>query len=385
MSRKDKALVRRIYFTEFFGEAFAVYALIPLFFEQYGSVTVVQVGLLLAVWQIATVIFELPTGLVADTYGRRVSMQWGKFSNLIGLVVWLLFPSFSGLLAGVLVMAFGNALLSGSLEAYTYDELNNKKAYNKIRQQTVAVHLAAFSFAGFVAYLLNVNYELLVIASIVSASIGFLSSFLLPADSSRHHDRISVTELVNDTKQEVSQHTAVLRLFLSAATATALLVFFIEQITLFYADTGVSNRTVALLMAIGNIVTFVLLWTLHVYEAWSRRYAQVLLAGLFLLLGVVFALGNVWLQIAFMFLSVRVVRIVYLHAGNDLQHAINSKSRATVGSFASFCGKLLASVGILAVGLLSASSSDSRLPIYIIGVLLIGLYILLERKRTKLS
>ncbi len=384
MTKNDHKLTKRLYLTEFFGESFAVYALIPLFFKTYASLDMISVGTLLAVWQFATVALEIPTGVVADRFGRRASIQSGKFINIIALVIWLLMPNFIGLLAGVCFFSLGNALLSGSIEAYTYDELEDKKIFNKIRQRNVAIHLAAFSFAGLIAYLLNADYALMLVASIISAVIGFLLSLLLAIDTRKSEKMMQFGDIVRGTKRETKKSKKVLYIFVKVAITTSMLVFFIEQIPLFYSDTGMSDKTVALLMTIGNILTFLILWKLHAYEEITRKYQNLLLVTLFVLLGISLLFGNRWIQIGLIFLSVRIVRIMYLHASNDLQHVIKTGSRATVASTASFLGKILAGIGIFSVGIFSGRTNDSRISIFMMGSFLIITVVTLSHKTRRL-
>ncbi|HMT18712.1 MAG TPA: MFS transporter [Candidatus Saccharibacteria bacterium] len=384
MTKNDQKLTKRLYLTEFFGESFAVYALIPLFFKAYASLDMISVGTLLAVWQLTTVALEIPTGVVADRFGRRASIQSGKFINIIALLIWLLLPNFVGLLVGVCFFSLGNALLSGSIEAYTFDELEDKKIYNKIRQRTVAIHLGAFSFAGLMAYFLNADYARMLVASIISAVIGFLLSLLLAIDTHQSEKMMQFGDIVRSTKHEIKKSKKVLYIFLIATITTSMLVFFIEQIPLFYSDTGITDKTVALLMAIGNILTFLILWKLHAYEEVTRKHQNLLLVTLFVLLGISLLFGNRWIQIGLIFLSVRIVRIMYLHASNDLQHVIKTGSRATIISTASFLGKIFSGIGIFSVGILSGITNDSRISIFMIGFFLIVLVVILSQKSRRL-
>lgn len=379
MQNSDVLLKRKLYLTEFFGESFAVYALIPLFFQQYGQVSVADVGLLLGIWQLSTVIFEIPTGIIADTYGRRASIQLGKLVNTIALIAWLIRPSFLGLLIGVILFSIGNALLSGSIEAYTYDELKNKSFYNKMRQQTVAIHLAAFSFGGLIAYVLEADYRNILIASLVSSIIGLLFSLSLTKDAVTSNELSTMRLIFKQTSLQIRQHKNIVHAFFATVLATAMLVFFIEQINLFYSDTGIADTTVALLMAIGNVITFGILWLMHRFENWMRRYQISLLLFFFVFLGISMNFKNLWAQILMIFLAVRVVRISYLLTSTDLQHVIASKYRATIGSAASFMGKIVAGLSIIIVGLLAELNGDSRMPIYLFGIAIVIVFIIFHK------
>lgn len=382
---QDALLRKKIFLTEFFGEFIPIYALIPLLFIEYGNMNALQVGTLLALWQILIVIFEVPTGVVADRYGRKLSMQLGKLMRVVSFPIWLLFPGFIGLTVGIVFLALGDALLSGSLEAYSYDELSDKKKFNKLRQQTMSVHLAAFTAAGFASYLLGADFKQILIASIVMSAIGFATSFLLPRDVQHQPEITSIRSILKTSHIELNKSPTVLVVFLRAALILALMITFIEQINLFYSNTGISTKTVSLLMAIGNLITFVILWTSHLYERWTRKY-QIILLSFFMiaLTAATYITQNAALQISLIFIFVRFTRLANVNMSNDLHHAVSSSARATIGSLASFMAKILAALSMLLIGFASQSNSDIKKPLTIAGLLLLSLLVATyAHKKTK--
>ena len=344
-----------------------------------------QVGSLLAVWQVLIVVFEIPTGVIADKFGRKYSLSIGKAVRLFCYPMWLFFPNYLGLLAGLLFLSLGDALISGALEAYSYDELPDKQSFNKLRQRTVAIHLAAFTTAGLISYILNADYHLILITSILMSAIGFVASFLLPTD--KIHQSHKYLTLLKDSKLEIKKNSNTLYLFITTSAVLALLVIFIEQLNIFYKATGISDVIVALLMTIGNFITFLIFWVSHRIEKLMRD-VQALLLILFvsiLTLTVVIKL-NAFIQIGMVFLFVRIVRLSVINYSNDLHHAISSKTRATVGSISSFFGKILASLTMLAIGYVGAHEIDIKLSISVSGLLISStiyyLHILQRQSRT---
>ncbi len=64
-----------------------------LFFREMG-LSFLEIGTLISVREIATNILELPTGFIADLYGRRMSMVLSMLSYLASFMVFYLFPNF---------------------------------------------------------------------------------------------------------------------------------------------------------------------------------------------------------------------------------------------------------------------------------------------------
>ncbi|MBT3397627.1 MFS transporter [archaeon] len=85
-----------------------------------------QIGLLIAVTPLFMLIFEIPTGAVADLYGRKFSVLLGI--SLEGLVVLSLFfvRDYYLLLAAFAALGFASTLSSGSKEAWVIDLVKGK-------------------------------------------------------------------------------------------------------------------------------------------------------------------------------------------------------------------------------------------------------------------
>ena len=100
------------------GEAIWVIYLI----EDRG-LTLGQVLLFDAVVFGVTVIAEVPTGIVADRYTRRLSMFLGSLVSACGFVVFGLASSIAMLMGAYVLLAVGGALMSGADEAFLFDSL----------------------------------------------------------------------------------------------------------------------------------------------------------------------------------------------------------------------------------------------------------------------
>jgi DHA3 family tetracycline resistance protein-like MFS transporter len=71
-------------------------------------------------------LFELPTGVVADTYSRRLSVIIGTFLWGLGFLIEGLFPFFLSVLLSQVVMGLGFTFNSGASEAWLAGELGDE-------------------------------------------------------------------------------------------------------------------------------------------------------------------------------------------------------------------------------------------------------------------
>lgn len=89
---------------------------------QARGLTLAQVGLMMALYSVVTMLLELPTGGLADVVGRRPVIVASSLASLSGLVVAGLAAQPVLLSLAVTLLAIGRALSSGPLEAWFVDE-----------------------------------------------------------------------------------------------------------------------------------------------------------------------------------------------------------------------------------------------------------------------
>lgn len=81
-----------------------------------------------AALSLSRLVFEIPTGVVADLYSRRLSVLIGL--SLIGLAMFVegLFPSFIPILLAQVIWGLGYTFTSGANEAWLSDEIGEERA-----------------------------------------------------------------------------------------------------------------------------------------------------------------------------------------------------------------------------------------------------------------
>ncbi len=103
---------------------------ILLFFMDAG-LSFLSIGLLYSIREIFINVFEIPTGFLADTFGRRKSMIL-SFSFCLGaFLIFYLFPGFWSFALAMIFLAAGEAFRSGTHKAMILDYLKIKKITHK--------------------------------------------------------------------------------------------------------------------------------------------------------------------------------------------------------------------------------------------------------------
>jgi MFS family permease len=82
-----------------------------------------EISALLASWSVASLLFEVPSGVVADKFDRRWVLCASQLVTALAFGIWLVYPYLGVYLLGFVLWGIGGALDSGTYEAFTYDEL----------------------------------------------------------------------------------------------------------------------------------------------------------------------------------------------------------------------------------------------------------------------
>ncbi len=98
------------------------YAFYALLFGDAG-LFLAEISSLLVIWSVTAFVFEVPSGAWADTVSRRMLLVLSSFLYAVAFTVWIVAPSYAGFAAGFVLWGISGALMSGTIEALTYDEL----------------------------------------------------------------------------------------------------------------------------------------------------------------------------------------------------------------------------------------------------------------------
>jgi MFS family permease len=119
--------VRRFYLFAFFFNFQPWVPIWVLYLIEERGLTLAQVAAMEAVFQGVIVLAEMPTGAIADRWGRKTSMLLGGIGAPLGIVFFGLADSFGMLLLSYTVWAFSFTLFSGADSAFVYDSLASVK------------------------------------------------------------------------------------------------------------------------------------------------------------------------------------------------------------------------------------------------------------------
>ena len=134
--------------------------IIVIFFQDHG-LNLTQIMQLQAAYSLSVAIFEIPSGYIADLFGRKKTIVLSTLFSFFGFLIFSFFSGFNEFIIAEICVGIGGSLMSGSDTALLYDTLieeNEQKTYTKVEGKNYAIGNFSESIAGVVGGFLAVNH-----------------------------------------------------------------------------------------------------------------------------------------------------------------------------------------------------------------------------------
>lgn len=170
-------------FIEFAASAFfsMIFVVASLYEATVAGLTPMQLVLVGTTLELSAFIFEIPTGVVADVYSRRLSIIIGYILMGVGFLIEGLFPAFLPILIAQVIWGLGYTFTSGASQAWISDEIGEEKA-NRLFLRATQVGLFASLIGMTLAMFIGANHIALPIifgaVSLMLIGVGLI--FIMP-------------------------------------------------------------------------------------------------------------------------------------------------------------------------------------------------------------
>ena len=157
------------------GTLFSIYLIVDAGLDPF------RLLILGTVLEASVLVFEVPTGVVADVVSRRLSVIVGLFVIGVGLFVTGAFQSFGLLVLGSTLWGLGWTFVSGAEEAWIADEVGEDEAAKLYLKGAQAWQLGALLGIPLAVALATADLGLpIVVAGIGWMVLGLAMAFLMP-------------------------------------------------------------------------------------------------------------------------------------------------------------------------------------------------------------
>ncbi|MFC2074956.1 MFS transporter [Bdellovibrionota bacterium] len=145
-----RANIYKCYLFNFLSGLSFMGAVIVPFFKDWGGLDFTKIFILQSWFMFWAFVLEVPTGIVADRYGRKVSISLGAIAVAIGCLIYGAINNYYSFLFAEFLWALGVVLISGADQALLYDTLIELK-----EEKRATKCLARYEAAGTIGIVLG--------------------------------------------------------------------------------------------------------------------------------------------------------------------------------------------------------------------------------------
>ena len=349
LSKTTHPNITRLYLIKI-AKWFMLYMPIVVPFYESNGLTMKDIMLLQAIYSIAIVVLEIPSGYLADVIGRRKTLIIGAVFGTIGFATYNFSYGFWGFLLAEVILGLGQSCISGADSAMLYDSLLEKgeeKQYTRFEGRITSLGNIAEAIAGIIGGLLaTITLRAPYFAQAFVAFIALPAAITL-VEPTRKVPLIKAgfMEVVRIAKFAIFGDRSLRRNILFSSitgTATLTMAWFAQP---FFEYTNIEIAWFGVLWTCLNLTAAITSYTAHRLESKLGQKYSILLIALLIPLGYL-ALGRfhmpTGLVILFLFYLVRGYATPVLK--DYINRVTASNIRATVLSVRNFVIRLLFAV-----------------------------------------
>ncbi len=166
-----------------FGLFLAVWV---IYLQQQRGLSLSQAALIDVTFFVAAAFAEVPTGIVADRFGRKTSLATGAALVSLGILGWTIAPTLPLIMVAYVAMGVGITFLSGAEDAFFYESLQvtgRGGDYTRLLGRASATFpgaLALGSVAGGLLAAIDLRLPFLISTLVLLTMLGIVLTFKEP-------------------------------------------------------------------------------------------------------------------------------------------------------------------------------------------------------------
>jgi len=359
MEKKDAEMnFKKMYLIRAIRSGMFSIAIIMPFYGQNG-LKVSEAMTLQALFAVALMILEVPTGYFADRYGRKKSIIIGSIFSTFGYLAYSMSYGFQAFLVSEIILAVGCSFVSGADSALLYDtrqESPEGGGYIKLEGNSSFVGLLSEGLTSFVGgsllALISLRVPIYCDAALAFLAVPVACTLIEPPRHTVNRES-SLKVMWRVMKYSLHGHTEIKWLIIFSSVVSAATLNMVWLIQVYWANTGVPLKFFGAMWASLLIVAAIVASQAHRIEDYlERRISLVAMIALpvagYLILSATMAM---W--------SAVFILLFYVTRGmNDpitksyINGLVSSDDRATILSVRNLIGKLIFSIVVMPIGMI---------------------------------
>ncbi len=314
----------------------------------FRGLSLTEIGLLEGIFHITSFGMEVPTGAVADIFGRKASRIAGRFFSLASAVMMIYSNSFLLFALAFVFSALSYNLESGAGDALVYDSLKYVGMENKymrilgkqeaIFQATSILSLVIGGWIGSFDYFLGYS----ITAAICVLNLIFCFSFVEPplenpSERGTYDFKNAFSGLVLQTRESflvIKNNKKLGFLILSTQTIMAFCTSVFFYVQNYWKNLGFDEFQIGFFLALGSGITAIIATQVHRIEKILKESGTLVVSPLIAVIciwGIAFTEYSVFFYI----ITSVIESIIFISSNDYVNKMLPSKYRATVISFSS--------------------------------------------------
>ena len=315
----------------------------------YRGLSLFEIGMMESIFHITSFTMEVPTGMIADLYGRKTSRILGRILAVVSTVIMLSSTNLTFFAVSFIFSALSYNLESGAGDALIYDSLKaigEEQEYMKITGRREIFYQLASTCALLIGgYLATIDYLLVYQFALVIGVLTVVQTFTFtePEYGKMEREENGFKTMVKQLKRSIG--------VLAADKKIGFLIVVVEVFSLYFTTeffymqnlmklAGRTEFEIGATLAVGSLGGAFMASMVHRFD---EKYSPDQLLRAFPILGII----GFWLMtvpgltwFAFVFLSL-VEGAMFVSISDYINRLIPSEQRATILSFQSMLFSIL--------------------------------------------
>jgi len=357
-----------------------------------SQVPLEQFTVIMSVFALTILLFELPTGVIADLLGKKKTLLLSRLLYMVEIPILAFMDGFWPFLIAKIISGIGVSLWSGSEQALLYDtlkKLKREKEHKRISGLLFTVNHITMAFVFIIgAWMFSINHKLPAIASIPFVTGGFILTFFLtePYPVKKKINLASAWAHFKKSVEHVWKHNYVKYLIAFSLPIHAMIVIILTISSAYFEKIMIPVIFIGVLAFISAMTSAISSKKAHSIEERLGDRKSLQLIQIFVILGLLLMAGMVKYFGAIFYLFIPLAAGLFNVLINHYVNVhIETAHRATILSIKNMCNQLGIVVLFPLAGYITKTKSMRGSFIFLAGFFIVYAIILyLYSKRLKI-
>ena len=324
------------YIYEFFLNLKLTQLLWPTYLILKGF-TLVDVGIAEGLFHLTSLLCELPTGMISDLYGRKISRFIGRILSIIEVILLLTATSRWHIYLAFIISALSYNMESGTDSAYVYDlmlENKDEKNFPKIQGKREVI-LQAGSFIGIFigGFFADISYSLTYFISLVIILISIFFLLKMKEIKNKHYQKTNIIQGIiyqyRISYDLFKSNHQIIYIILAYSLFSASITTCHYYLTNYWKEMNITMSAISFFLSLENIAGIIAGLVAYKIIQYFPKKKIMLILPLFIIIGLMGIPFFPISIIAMIFIGF-VESLLYVSVTTFLNEIISSDTRATL-------------------------------------------------------